>query len=222
MNQLTADRPWSYSRLSAYELCPRKYAAEQIERSVAQAEGTAQAYGKEVHSAFDKRCRQGIELPLDLQHHEPAVIALLKFPGKIVTEQRIALNRNFAPTGFFDDDVWFRAIIDLMIYNPKVALIVDWKTGRIQPDFSQLDLMAAAVKGLVPTLEKIRGLFYWTKGRKNTRKDYTPDSLKEVWRQVLPRVNRYQKAHVNNDFPPRPCFLCKRHCAVTGCNFNGK
>jgi hypothetical protein len=31
-----------------------------------------------------------------------------------------------------------------------------------------------------------------------------------------------QKAVRTNNFPPRPSGLCKRHCAVTGCQYYGK
>ena len=218
-----AERPWSYSQLNAFENCPKKWAAETFYKSVKRKEGEQQNYGKEVHDHFDKFAAKDMPLPLDLQHHGCNIEGLRKtIPGgKVVTEQRIAINRAFEPTGFFDDDVWCRGVIDFMLYTPEKALIVDWKTGKVRPDFDQLDLMAALTQCLVPTLKRIVGAFYWTKEKNLTTKTYPLSAHREIWQSFLPRVNEFQRRVAEQDFPARPNFLCRKHCPVTGCEHNG-
>lgn len=211
-------RAWSYSQLSAAELCPRKWASESFYKTIRQTEGSEQNYGKDVHKAFELRAAKGVKLPLDLQHHEPNIAKLLSIvKGERVVEQRIAINQAFEPTGFFDSDVWCRAVIDLMDYDENRALIVDWKTGKIRPDFDQLDLMAAMTQCLVPSLKKIVGAFYWTKERKVSTRSYPAASISGIWAKFMPRVERFQDMVREQDFPAKPNFLCRRHCGVSAC-----
>ncbi len=219
---LTSDRPWSYSVINAWELCPKKYAAEKVHRSVQPKQGVQQGYGKDVHRAFELRAQAGKTLPLDLKHHEPFIAGVCAIPGEIVTEQRIAVDRDLNPTGFFDSNVWCRGVIDFMNYGSERALIVDWKTGRMQPDFDQLDLMAALTLSLVPSLKKVVGAFYWTKEKKPTIKPYMAGDIPAVWASWLPRVNAFQRGMSEAKFPARQNFLCRAHCDVTGCPHNGR
>lgn len=64
--------------------------------------------------------------------------------GRIFTEIRIGVTREFEPTGFFSDDVWLRGIIDLvLLLDCKDVILVDHKTGggqgSIAPYEEQLD-----------------------------------------------------------------------------------
>lgn len=222
-NGRSGDRPWSYSQLSAYEMCPRKWAAETLHKSVKRVEGDQQNYGKDVHAALEKRAKTRTPLPLDLKHHEPNVAGLLNMipGGQVLAEVKIGINREYKPCGFFDDDVWCRGVIDLICHDDQKALIVDWKTGKIRPDYDQLDLMAALTVCLVPTIEKVVGAFYWLKGRKTSHKIYTPDDTDCIWEGFERRVETFQEAIREQDFPPRQNFLCRKWCPVTGCEHHG-
>lgn len=139
-----------------------------------------------------------------------------------MAEVRIGINRDFEQTGYFDNDVWCRAVIDLIIYDEDRALIVDWKTGKVKPDFSQLDVMAAMTKCLIPSLRKVVGLYYWLKGKRITKKVYNEPDFKEAWHDILPRVRRFQAMVRAEDFKPTPNFLCRNYCRVTTCEYHGK
>lgn len=63
---------------------------------------------------------------------------------RVLTELRLAVTRDFQPTGFFSDDVWLRGVIDLvMILESMDAVIIDHKTGGgqgpVTPYTEQLD-----------------------------------------------------------------------------------
>jgi len=65
------------------------------------------------------------KLPLDLRHHQKMLDKLMAVPGEQYEEQRLAITRDFQPTGFFDNDVWFRAVLDYMKVQGPVATIID-------------------------------------------------------------------------------------------------
>lgn len=216
-----ADRPWSYSALSGYELCPKKWAAQAIHKTTKYTEGPQQAYGKEVHNFLDNRVKKARPLPMDLAHHEGLVAKLAARPGTKLTEVHIGITKELQQCDYWASDIWCRGVIDFITYDADSAVIVDWKTGKVRPDFDQLDLMTALTMVILPTIKKAAGMFYWTKEKEITSKLYTRAELPGLWENFLPRVQRFQQAIEANDFPARQNFLCARHCEVRGCQFNG-
>ncbi len=49
---------------------------------------------------------------------------------RVLTELRIAITKDYEPTGFFSDDVWLRGVVDLVIMlECNDAIVFDHKTG---------------------------------------------------------------------------------------------
>ena len=212
---------WSYSTLDSFLLCPKKYYAEKIAKSASEVTSEATNYGSEAHKHFEQRVKNGKKLPMDLAHHEKVVARLAGAPGDKYTEQKIALTADFKPTGFFDKDVWCRAVIDLIIVNDANGVIVDWKFGKMKQEFDQLDLMVAVVFALYPEMQGIKGMFYWAKEKEITAKSYTRDDIPTIWNDFLPKVKRFNEAFAKEEFPARPNYLCKRYCNVKSCPNHG-
>lgn len=211
---------WSYSALDSFELCPKKYWAEKIGRIVKEQRSSVGDYGAEMHKHFEKRLINGKQLPLDLRHHEPVMARLHNAPGEGMPEQKLALNRDFQLTGFFDDDVWVRGIIDFAKVNGRHLLVIDHKAGRMKEGFDQINLMVAMMLCVMPEIQTATGAYYWAKHKKLTRKKYQRSDAPDIWNSFLPRVKRMEEAKKNDDFPARPNFLCKRHCGVKSCPYN--
>lgn len=212
---------WSYSALDSYELCPKKHWAEKIGRIVKGKRNAIQDYGAEGHKHFEDRLIKNKPLPLDLRHHENVMAKLAAAPGEGMPEQKLALNRDFQLTGFFDDDVWVRGIIDFAKVNGRHLLVIDHKFGRMKEGFDQIDLMVAMMLCVIPEIQTVSGAYYWAKNKKLTRKKYQRSDGPDIWNSFLPRVKRMEEAKKNEDFPARPNFLCKRHCPVKSCPYWG-
>jgi hypothetical protein len=133
----------------------------------------------------------------------------------------MALNANFQPTGFFDDDVWVRGIIDYVKVNNKTMFILDHKTGRPKEGFDQVRLMAAMMAAYMPEIENFIVAYYWTKIKELTVDRFTADEIPNIWAGFIERVNELQAAIRHDEFPATPNFLCKRHCPVKTCPNNG-
>ena len=212
---------WSFSALDSYELCPKKHWAEKIGRIVKPQRSTVGDYGAEAHKHFENRLIKNKPLPLDLRHHEPVLAKLAAAPGEGMPEQKLALNRDFKLTGFFDDDVWVRGIVDFGKLNGRHLLVIDHKFGRMKEGFDQVDLMVAMMLCVIPEIETATGAYYWAKEKKLPRKKYQRSDGPGIWNSFLPRVKRMEQAIKTEDFPARPNFLCKKHCPVKSCPYNG-
>lgn len=215
---------WSYSRLNNFETCPKKFWHLSVRKDVIEPEGEAIRYGKLVHKALEKRVGKGAKLPMNLRHLEKYAAKLAGAKGEKLTEQQLAIDNEFQPCDWFAKNTWCRAIIDLAIINGPKAVIVDYKTGKISNDFTQLRLSAALLMLHEPEIQTADLCYLWTKEKQLTRDEVpmTRDDIKTVVLDLMPRLRKYEKAHRTESFPARPGYLCKRYCPVSNCPHHGE
>jgi len=232
---------WSYSRLKNYETCPKRswhidVLPKNDPQKVKEEEGESLLWGNLVHKGFADRIGKGVALPATMQDpkYERWALKMLagaQIPGvRILVEQQLAINVDFGPTAWFPSDAtkqgtgdpWYRGIGDVIKIVGPVALIVDWKTGKIVEDSQQLALMAACVFAHHPEVQKVRSEFVWLKEDAETREDFHRNDMPAMWRHLWPRIEALKNAVENTIFPPKPGGLCKRYCPVKQCPHNGE
>lgn len=207
---------WSYSTLSTFEQCPKKYWLMNVTKEVKDEDSEAQADGKFIHDALYKRVIKSVPLPMELTPLEKMAKKFADAKGEKKGEMRLALNRNFEPVDFFAHDVWVRSIVDLLIVRDKTAIVTDYKTGKVKDDFTQLGLTCAVLASWLPDMDLFIGMFAWTKAGKVTTDTYSRSALKGVWNDLLPRVNKMEAAYNDTTMPAKPSVLCG-WCPVTSC-----
>jgi len=212
---------WSFSGLESFELCPKKHYHEKIAKDVKLKTNEMQEYGLEGHKIFEQRLLKGKAMPMDFRHHEAIMSKLSALPGDKLPEQKLALNRNFEPVGFFDSDVYVRSIIDFAIVHRPSTLIVDWKFGKQKDGYDQLELCAAVFSSYEPDVDNYRVAYYWAKDRKLDVIKFTRKSIPHIWDKFLTRAQDMEDTIKSGVFMPKSNFLCNRHCPVTSCKFNG-
>jgi len=125
--------PWSYSSLKTFETCPRKYQAEKVTKEVPYTETEATIYGTELHKAAEEFIRDGTPIPERFSFIQPYMDKLAAYPGEKHCEMKLGVKRaddRLVACGFFDSDVWFRGVADLVIIDGDRARIIDYKTGK--------------------------------------------------------------------------------------------
>lgn len=212
---------WSYSALTHFESCPKKHWHLRIAKDYKEEESEVIKYGHYVHKALENFCTKNKPLPMDLSHLEKHVAKYRDIPLEKLAEQKMAINAQYEPTGWFDSDVYCRAVLDLVVLGNKHAVIVDWKTGRELDDDLQLRLMAVMLFLHKPELEVINAVFFYTKTKRANTVAVTRDMVPEVWVEIMPRVRRLKSAIEDTEFPANPSGLCRRHCPITGCPHHG-
>lgn len=217
---------WSYSKMKNYELCPKRHYEIDVSKKVRDTGGENLIWGNQVHDAMRDRLRDKKPLTPEMIDYEMFAKrieekqALLK--AEMVVEREWAINADFQPVGWFTRAAWFRGKVDLVLLAPPVALVVDWKTGRIQEDSVQLALMAQLAFSHYPELHTIATRYVWLKEHAETDERFTRQDLVRLWPSLLARVKRMEDAAVNMDYPPTPGGLCKAYCPVVSCPFHGK
>ena len=208
---------WSYSRLRAFEVCPKRHYHYDIAKDVQEPESRALKEGSAMHLAFEERVRDGKQLPLPYAQHEPLMKKLVEAPGDTLAEQKLGLTDKLKPAAFFAPNVWFRTVLDFAKIRPKQAIIVDYKSGKVSDDPTQLALMSATIMAYAPDVEEVKAAFLFANNDKLIAQTFNRDGLRGIWRDILPRVKRLEDAVAANEYPPKPSGLCIKYCAVTSC-----
>lgn len=189
---------WSYSAVKDFESCPRKYYELRVIKRFKQEDTDATRYGTEVHKAFEEFVRDGKAIPPQFQKFQPYVEPLLKLKGTRYCEEKMGVKADFSPCGFFDPDVWWRGIPDLLVINEEngVARVVDYKTGKSAKyaDTDQLELLAAAIMQHHPNVHTVKGALLFVVAGAVVKGEYTRAQLPAIWSKWNGRVGRIETA----------------------------
>jgi CRISPR/Cas system-associated exonuclease Cas4 (RecB family) len=215
---------WSYSKLKNFEVCPKKHYEVDLAKTYAEEEKPdgPLAWGNRVHDALAKALKGEAELPAEMQHYAAWVDRVKSGAGKLYVEQKYAINRQFQKTAYFADDVWYRGVGDVVRVDGDLALVLDWKTGKILEDSVQLMLMAQCLFSHYPELKYVRSEFVWLKDDCSTPELFTRKEVGDQWIGLLDRVNALEHAAKTMTYPPKPGRLCRSYCPVESCPFHKK
>jgi hypothetical protein len=187
-------------------------------------ETEAMLYGTLFHTAAEEYIRDDTPLPEKFRFAEKSLNNLKDRPGEKLCEYKFGLTENLEPCGFFDDDVWFRGIADLIILDGDTARVVDYKTGKSAryADTGQLELMALATFKHFPEIKKVEAGLMFVIAESLVKDSYEVAAAPILWNKWLKDYARMEKALETNVWNPRPSGLCRMHCAVLECAHNGR
>ncbi len=98
---------------------------------------------------------------------------------KILTEQKLGVLKDWSRTSFFNPDVYFRGVIDLLLLAENKAFVFDHKSGGsaqwgIKNHMSQLDSYKAFVISNYPKVEEVAvGVHFIKEGTVGMEKAFT-------------------------------------------------
>jgi hypothetical protein len=205
---------WSYSSLTAYETCPKRYYLTKVTKEIIEPQTEATLWGNKVHKALELRIKDKTPLPVTMQAYEPYCSRIEITPAQISAETKMALNAQFQPTKWMAKDCWVRSILDVQIDAGEKAAVLDWKTGAVKPDSTQLMLSAAFMFHSKPYVQTVTTSFIWLKENTATRETFEREQLPEIWNEFLPRVKRLELAYEKDRWEAKPSGLCKDWCPV--------
>lgn len=223
MTKPPSPAPWSFSRIKAFETCPKQFYHVNVLKQFPYVETEAMRYGTEFHEAAEHFIRDATPVPQRFAFAQPVLDALAAKPGRKLCEQKLGLNANLEACEFFDKDVWFRGIVDLLIIDDGVATVVDYKTGKSAryAEKGQLELMALAVFQHFPEVKTVRGGLLFVIAKDFVKASYERSERRDLWKKWLSNYGSMEKAFETEVWNPKPSGLCKRHCPVTECPHNG-
>lgn len=218
----------SYSALSKFETCPRQYEYRYIERN-REPETEAMAWGTRVHTEFENRIKrqQTDPLPEGMESYAWALapVQAARAAGAcVLTEQKIAMDQSGKSVLFNSDQAYVRAIIDVAMLGKTFGVLADYKTGENIRLTSQLKFSAWIGFHTWPAIEKIETRFLFLKHGPGAAKPeiFSRREMGSIAGSILPRLQRLEQARNSGVFQPKPSGLCKAHCPVKSCEFNGR
>lgn len=212
---MTKVMPLSFSRLSTFETCEAQFDYLYVSKRVANQSNEASDYGDRVHKVLEAYGKGTLdestlsdEGKQTLKRWGPLVDKILSQPGDKLFEHQMSVNRALQPTGWFDKDVWIRSIADVLIVNGDVAYCLDYKTGKVKDNPTQLQLFAAMVMWHFPEVQKVKTSFVWLKYDETTNATYERRFLDALWRAIEPRFTKVQDTIELGVYKTKPSGLC--------------
>ena len=219
-----SDLKWSYSSLGLFQQCPKKYYHLRVLKDVKDPETEAILYGKRVHEAAEFYIGKDEPLPTPFVQFQGVLDMLKEMPGDKLCEYKMGLTSDLRACGFFDENVWFRGVADLVIINGDTARVIDYKTGKSAQyaDTKQLELMALAIFKHFPKVRRVKAGLVFLVSNDFVKADYDKSDSPNAWIKWIQETDRLQAAHDNDVWNAKPNFTCRKYCLVKSCEHNGK
>ena len=215
---------WSYSSLSLFMQCPRKYHRLRVVKDIVEPPQEHLIYGSAVHKAAEEYVRDGTPIPEKYGFIQEYLDPLKALPGDKLCEHEMGLTKDFEPCGFRDKNVWFRGIADLLIINGNKARIIDYKTSKSSryADKKQLELLSLLTFKHFPHVESIKASLLFLVCKDLVPAEFKEDQQHDCWQKWVVETNQLESAMITDVWNPKPNFTCRGWCPVTDCEHNTK
>lgn len=217
---------WSYSSLKTFEQCPKKYYHLKVLKDVKDEGTEAMLYGQELHKAAEDYIKDSVPIPSKFQFIQEVVDSIKNIPGEKHCELKLGVRKTeagYEPCGFFDKDVWWRGIGDVVVIQGDLAFSLDYKTGKNAKyaDLKQLDALAAALFVHFPQVKKIKSALAFVVSNEFIHKEHFADMRDSYFATFLPELDRLEAAQETGVWNANTGPLCK-FCPVVSCEHNRK
>ena len=215
---------WSYSSLDLFQQCPHKYYRLKVKKDIKEPVSEHLVYGLDMHKAAEEYIKEGKPIPERFKYLTPVLDKLKEYEGEKLCEYRMGLTRNLEPCGFFDKQVWWRGVADLIVLNGDSAKIIDYKTGKSSKhaDTKQLEILSLAVFKHFPQVKRVKGGLLFVVANEFVKGDFDAEKSDIYWQRWLTNTGQLEKAFEFDVWNARPNFTCKKWCPVKDCVHNGR
>lgn len=217
---------WSHSALKDFETCARKYHELRVLKHYPREETEQTKYGELLHEAAEKYVAHAQPLPEAFLFLKEPLDALMQTKqGVRHTEFKMALRATLDPCDWKDGLAWVRGIADLLILDDdgKTAWVVDYKSGSDKyPDKDQLVLMSLMVFQHFPQVENVYSALMFVVRNTMLKHKVRRSETEMLWWKYRERVSRIEECHAADVWNPKQSGLCRKHCPVLTCEFNGR
>jgi len=221
---MTKVMPLSFSRLSTFEQCPAQFDYLYVSKRVVNQSNEHSDYGDRVHKVLEAKGKGELdetalsdEGKQTLERWGALVDKVVSRSGDKYFEHQMAVNRNLAPVEWFAPDVWIRSIADVLVVDGETAYCLDYKTGKVKENPTQLQLFAAMVFWHFPNVQTVKTSFIWLKFDEVTNAKYERRFLDSLWRALEPRFDKVQEVINLGVFETKPSGLCPWCAAKSIC-----
>ena len=217
MTTLPKVQAWSYSRWSDYDQCPSKFMYKHLMK-LPDPGNAAMARGNAIHKLAEDFVKgKTKKLPPELAGVKDQIAHMRD--NNAIAEQMWGFKNSWdwiGRSGWFGDDVWFRAKADVVVtYDDDTLLLVDWKTGKkYLSNEDQVRLFALAGFKRFPNVTEVDTRLFYTDSPADDNEiqfTYTLADAKLIQKDWDKKVTPMFK---DRKFAPKPNQWCSR-CAFS-------
>jgi hypothetical protein len=219
---------WSYSSISLFKQCPRKYHHLRILKDVVDPVTSYLMYDSDAHKAAEDYGRDGVPLPARFEFMKSMIDAIMCSSGERLFEQKLAVTRDLVACDFDSHYAWWRGIADFMAVpaagDGDEATLVDYKTGKSAKfaDTDQLELLSLAIFAQYPHIKKVKGGLLFVVSKEFITLHVDREGSEARWDKWKNFSQRLDDCNMYNVWNPSTNFTCRNFCAVTTCEHNGR
>lgn len=208
----------SHSRLSTYQSCPRKFKLQFLDKAFPDdSDNPNFVRGNRVHSQLENyvmwlNAGKSFKRPAMSNEAEaavPIIEAVFDSYTSVLPEQKLAVNQQWKKTGWFDRDVYMRAVLDVIAFDGHRGLILDYKTGKVREydGFGgQLHLNAAMIFAIEPEVTVIDVAYLFVDHKQTIKVQFTRDQYQEFRDHF---DTEHAKVNSEKEWPPKINQYCK-------------
>lgn len=203
-------RPWSYSRLSTYEKCPKQFWYGYIENLPSfRPDPPAANRGKAIHTEGENYLLGKIHMYPPSYQKVASHLMGLKM-NKALPEMKMAVNAQWEAVDYKAPDAYFRGIIDVHYEHDegKTVHVEDFKTGQVYPEHpQQMADYVPLVAAQYPDAERfVTRLIYVDQGIVTPPKIIEKERLKPIRLMLDGRINIAEEETI---YPTKPGSACR-------------
>lgn len=220
----------SWSRLSTYTQCPRKFQLQFLEKAFPEEEKSIHLIkGEQLHKQLEDYViakNGGGEMPAGFSNAVaqtlPLVDGLFQSFSAVYPEAQVSAGKDWKPLEWFDKKTMYRAIWDVIAMRPDAVFLGDYKSGRVYDygsSFGQLHLSAVMALHRFEVPE-VHTAYIYIEHKKVTKF--------KVTREELPKIQAhfeaaFEKVQMEKEWKPTPNEYCK-YCPANKkqCQFSRK
>ena len=211
---------WSYSRISTFENCPRKFWELNIAKSIPYVQGAEAKDGDLQHKEFEAYFKMGTPLSPENQPYLPLLDKFKALPGEQYVETDLTLRQDFVPCKSNDwNNAWMRNRADYVKVNGTHALALDWKFGKPRDDEAQGELTALSIFQYHEKVQEVTFTYAFLRHQKLMPHRFYRANITRMWNGWLEKVRKLERAVDRNEWPATPNPLCG-WCPVKKCPHN--
>lgn len=215
----------SHSRLSDFNLCPRKFKLKYIDKLANMNPKDADknihlVRGQNVHKSLEQyviKLNAGEKdippssMP-EVQSAREYIDNVYATYGQVMPELQLSVDDQYSQVGWFAPETYWRAILDLIAIGETRAIIGDYKTGKFTDydagptGYGQLHLSGLLGLSLMPHVEEVETNYLYVDHRKLVRRVFK--------RSELPTLKahfdaEHEKVNSETEYKPTQNQFCK-------------
>ena len=203
----------SYTSMKTYEICPLQFWHKKIDKTYEEEFSPQILEGWRIHTAFENALLGKKALPRELWRYKDLLASV---PVPCTVERKLAVDRSFEPCDWMDPSTLFRAVLDAVHMDYDKAIIIDWKTGKVRTDTTQLRGQAAILMAHHPNIKEVEANFVWIKHAELTTVKVSRPQLGELVYQLMEKMIVIENDDV---YEAKPGPLCRWCPAFADCEY---